>query len=253
MQRYLRETLFAGLISLLLGLFTACSSSSQLEDEQPKPTVRTISFSGMDWVVRTTGAAKEGPGPNLFSDSEDNVWVDSQGRLHLKLVQKGGYWYSAGITLRNSLGYGKYVFYLASDLSQLDQNVVAGLFTYKNDQEEIDIEFSKWSNPENMDAQFAVQPSDKKGNKQRFNLNLASEKSTHSFDWQANYIDFLSIQGHAASSDASSIISQWRYTGANIPPDTDERLKINLWLFRGQAPSNNMPQELIVEKVVYLK
>ncbi|MFD2966800.1 glycoside hydrolase family 16 protein [Sphingobacterium bambusae] len=241
-------------VCCLLSLLGACSSSTGLDDEElPTPTDRIISFSGFDWLVRKTGASKEGPGPNLFSDSEDNVWVDEQGRLHLKIVQKGGLWYCSGLLLRQSLGYGKYIFYVASDVSKLDQNVVGGLFTYRTDEEEIDIEFSKWSDPDNMDSQFAVQPSERAGNKVRYNLELTGEQSTHSFDWQPTYIDFFSLQGHSATVTPDNLIRQWRYTGANIPPDTDERLRINLWLFRGQTPSDKKEQEMIIEKVEYIK
>ncbi|MHC8950023.1 glycoside hydrolase family 16 protein [Sphingobacterium hungaricum] len=254
MHKVLLVRPFTSILMLLAIVLSSCSSSSAIEDEElPKPTDRIISFSGFQWVVRTSGTAKLGPGPNLFSDSEDNVWVDDQGRLHLKIVQKGGYWYCSGITLRNSLSYGKYIFYVASDVSKLDQHAVGGLFTYMNDNEEIDIEFSKWSNPDNMDSQFAVQPSERAGNKVRYDLNLLTDKSTHAFNWQPDYIDFFSVQGHSATPNVSNLIQEWKYTGTNIPPDTDERLKINLWLFRGQSPSDGKEQEMIIEKVEYIK
>lgn len=238
----------------MLLLLCACSSSTSLDEpELPLPSDRVISFSGFEWIVRKTALSKEGPGPNLFSDTPENVWVDTQGRLHLKIVQRGGLWYCSGITLRQSLGYGTYVFYVASDVSKLDENVVAGLFTYRTDEEEIDIEFSRWSDPHNRDSQFAVQPSDKTGNKERYDLNLLGETSTHAFNWQPTFIDFFSVQGHSKEVTPQNKIHQWRYTGSNIPPDTDERLKINLWLFRGQTPVDKKEQEMIIEKVEYIK
>ena len=237
----------------VIAILSSCSSSPPGEDEQVKSTTRVITFSGFEWVVRTTGNGKEGPGPNYFSDSEENVWVDAAGRLHLKIVRTGGLWYCSGISLRRSLGYGKYVFYVSGQISELDQHVVAGLFTYKNDEEEIDIEFSRWSDPNNMDAQFAVQPSHLPGNKVRFNLDLTGEHSTHAFNWQPEKIDFISLQGHGLAQTASNVIHQWTYTGANIPPDSDERLKINLWLFRGQSPSDMKEQELVIDRVEYIK
>jgi len=242
--------IFFGFTALLF----SCSSSVEPDEPIPVPTERIIKFSGYDWVVRTSDDSKVGPGPNYFSDSEDNVWVDDNGRLHLKIVQKGGNWYCSGIVLRKSLGYGKYVFYLASDISKLDQNAVGGLFTYLNDEEEIDIEFSKWSNPDNKDSQFAVQPSDKAGNKARYDLNLLTERSTHSFNWQADRIEFFSRQGHGSTTDVSNLIHEWTYQGNSIPPSrTTERLRMNLWLFRGQIPSDAKEQEMIVEKFEFIK
>jgi len=234
-------------------LLCSCSSTPPDEDEVFAPSDRIIRFSGFEWLVRTTDDGLEGPGPNRFSDSDENVWVDEAGRLHLKIVQKGGLWYCSGITLRQSLGYGKYIFYVSSKVGELDQHAVAGLFTYKNDEEEIDIEFSKWSKPDNMDAQFAVQPSDLPGNKMRYNLDLPGELSTHVFHWQPEKIDFVSLQGHGLSQDEDNLIHEWTYTGGNIPPANGERLKINLWLFRGQSPSDRKEQELIIDHIEFVK
>jgi len=237
----------------LFTLIYSCSSSPIGDEESGEKTTRIITFSGFEWVVRTSDEGKEGPGPNYFSDSEENVWVDDAGRLHLKIVQKGGNWYCSGISLRRSLGYGKYVFYVSSDVSKLDRNVVAGLFTYMNDEEEIDIEFSRWSIPDNMDAQFAVQPSDLPNNKVRYNLNLTGDLSTHAFEWLPDKIDFVSLRGHGLLQTAENLIHQWTYTGGNIPPDNEERLKINLWLFRGQQPADLNAQELIVDRVEFVE
>ncbi len=239
--------------SIVMLLFS-CSSDPTEPDEQIVPTERIIKFSGYDWIVRTSKDNKVGPGPNLFSDSEENVWVDQDGRLHLKIVQRGGYWYCSGVVLRKSLGYGKYVFYLASDVSKLDQRVVGGLFTYLNDEEEIDIEFSRWSDPDNQDSQFAVQPSELTGNKVRYDLNLQTDLSTHAFNWQPDRIEFFSRQGHGLTVNDDNRIHEWTYTGNSIPPSRGtERLRLNLWLFRGQVPSDGKEHEMIVEKVEFIK
>jgi hypothetical protein len=41
---------------------------------------RKIDFSGFRWLVKGTDTL-EGPGPNYFSDDEESVWVDGEGRL----------------------------------------------------------------------------------------------------------------------------------------------------------------------------
>ncbi|WP_154045353.1 glycoside hydrolase family 16 protein [Salegentibacter salegens] len=204
----------------------------------------------MEWIVRKTDQDLAGPGPNYFSDVEENVWVDGEGRLHLKIRQVGGKWQCSGVSLRRSLGYGKYIFYLASDLTDLDPNVVAGLFTYMNDNEEIDIEFSQWGDPQNINAQFAVQPSYIDGNKVRFDIMPRDNNlSTHFFDWKPNNIKFGSYHGHSLEPKPDDLINSWLYNGENIPPDSNERLKINLWLFRGAAPKDMQEAELIIERV----
>jgi hypothetical protein len=47
-----------------------------------------ISWSGYEWTVRSSDGAAQGPGPNIFSDSRDNVFVDSKGDLHLRITQR---------------------------------------------------------------------------------------------------------------------------------------------------------------------
>ena len=236
----------------ILILINSCAKNSEVQDNPVEPETRIIDFSGYEWVVRTSDETKQGPGPNLFSDSEENVWVDDQGRLHLKVVQDGGNWYCSGVTLRKTFGYKKYVVYVASDVEALDENVVAGIFTYKNDEEEIDIEFSKWSKSNNENSQFAVQPSHLAGNKTRFDLNLNTDLSTHFFDWKADKIEFGSYQGHTLTPESKDVINTWTYTGSNIPPENEERFKINLWLFRGSAPSDNKSAEMIIDRIEIL-
>lgn len=45
---------------------------------RPAPGVRFLNFSGYDWAVKNS-AAVTGPGPNYFSDSTNNVWIDTNG------------------------------------------------------------------------------------------------------------------------------------------------------------------------------
>lgn len=237
------------MLGILFFNLNSCSQAQEEEILDVDKKNRVIEFSGYEWIVRTSDEEKLGPGPNYFSDSEENVWVDEEGKLHLKIVQSGGNWYCSGISLRKSMGYNKYVFYVSSRVDQLDKNVVGGLFTYMNDEEEIDIEFSKWSDAENQDSQFAVQPSYIVGNKERYDLKLDNNLSTHFFDWQTDKIDFGSFYGHTLTPKDTDIISTWTYTGENIPPDSEERLKINLWLFQGQNPSDNQEVEMIIDRV----
>jgi hypothetical protein len=68
---------------------------------------KSVRFSGYDWRVKS-GSAE--PGPNTFSDGEENVRVDSDGRLHLRITYRDGRWYCAEVVNQRSLGYGTYQF-----------------------------------------------------------------------------------------------------------------------------------------------
>ncbi|MEI7830683.1 MAG: hypothetical protein WCI31_12985 [Prolixibacteraceae bacterium] len=214
---------------------------------------RILQFSGYTWKVESSNDLTVGPGPNLFSDSKENVWFDANGELHLKITQRNNKWYCAKLTLLSSPGYGKYIFYLDSRIDKLDMNVVGGLFSYKSDLEEIDIEFSKWGLAGSNNAQFSVQPSLFTSNKKNYNIILSNLQSTHWFNWQKDRIDFASVQGHSSVlPSAGNIIQQWSYSGPNIPPLSVENTKINLWLYQGNPPSNLQEAEMVIAGFEFL-
>ncbi|HEY9206245.1 MAG TPA: hypothetical protein VIO58_10030 [Candidatus Methanoperedens sp.] len=213
-----------------------------------------IAFSGEDWIVKSS-VIQVGPGLNYFSDSDQSVWVDNQGHLHLKIVNIGGKWYSSEVYSTKSFGHGTYKFYTASRIDQLDKNVVAGLFTWSDAPEynhrEMDIEFSKWGQTVNDNSQYVVQPWDHSGNRYRFNISLTGNDSVHSFNWENNSIAFQSLEGN-------SVIGSWVYTGSDIPLPGSENVRINLWLYdtngdsSGDPPSDGKEAELIVKKFEYI-
>ncbi|HYT29055.1 MAG TPA: glycoside hydrolase family 16 protein [Ktedonobacteraceae bacterium] len=120
--------------------------------------MRTIEFSGNQWVVKDGGEERRGPGPNYFSSSPENVWVDSQGQLHLKITNRNNRWYCAEVSLEKPLGYGTYEFFVNGRFDQLDPHVVDGLFLYEDDAHEIDIEFGRWGKRSGENLQYVLQP-----------------------------------------------------------------------------------------------
>jgi hypothetical protein len=199
--------------------------------------VKTLPFSGYKWIAKTS-KSPVGPGPNYFSDSIENVWIDKQGQLHLKITKKNGKWYCAQANYEKSLGYGKYIFHLAG-INRLDKNVVVGLYTYDDlpeyNHREIDIEFSKWGKSKNNNARFVVQPR----SKHKFNTQL-NKDSTHSFDWKSKKISF------------QSPYKSWIYKGKNIPKPGNENPRINLWLFKEKPPSDNKEIEIVIKKFEFI-
>lgn len=92
------------------------------------PYSRTLTFAGHNWCVKAA-KSQVGPGPNYFSDSTNNVWLDNMGRLHLKIYRSGSRWYCAEVVSEESFGYGTYRFYIDSPVDKLDPNIIFGLFT----------------------------------------------------------------------------------------------------------------------------
>ena len=256
MQAIRYSYIFKFLIISIIYLGANIQMTFALDKKKEKKEDRILSFSGYDWLVKSSENSKTktlGPGNNYFSDSYDNVWVDKNGWLHLKITHKKGKWYCAEVILTKALGYKKYIFHIIGRVDQFHQNVVGGLFTYvdgKDNGEEIDIEFSKWggSNIDNPTV-YGIQPTDSLGNAKRFNLNLSGDNSTHLFDWQPGKVDFASYHGHYNTPpDPAYIINQWSYTGRYVPVDPDGRMHINLWLFKRNEvkPSDKAEAEMVI-------
>jgi hypothetical protein len=227
---------------LLVANLALVVPGSPADASRPAP-LRTVTFSGYTWQVKSSAGDVVGPGPNVFSDSASNVWVDSLGRLHLKIAYSKGRWRCAEVINSASLGHGRYTFELDSPVDGLDPNVVLGLFTWSDDpayaNRELDIEFSRWGNAADpTNGQYVVQPYDLGGHLQRF-AQPAGSSSTHSFDWQAGSVAFAS---------ATAAPSAWTYAGSDVPPPGSEHARMNLWLYRGAPPANGRSVEIVVRR-----
>jgi len=211
---------------------------------------RIIEFAGRQWVVKS--GCGLGPGPNCWSDSEESVWVDSSGQLHLKIREVNGTWYCAEVYTKACTQYGMHRFYVIKDdpwLDNLDKNVVAALFLYKDDQTEVDIEFAKWGEQDpDYNAQYVVQPWDEPGNLEPFLMELTGTHTTHYIDWHSSWIRFKSIHGHYQEPPYPwLLIHEWVYTGDDIPAEEEcLRVHINLWLYQGNPPSDGQEDEIIL-------
>jgi len=209
---------------------------------------RTITFAGRQWVVKS--GCGLGPGPNCWSDSEQSVWVDGSGQLHLKIRNINGTWYSAEVYTVACTQYGMHRFFVVGPVDNLDKNVIAALFLYKDDQTEMDIEFARWgeANP-TYNAQYVVQPWDRAGNREQFSMTLSGSNTTHYIDWSSAAVQFKSIHGHYQEPpDSAHLIHEWLYAGGDIPTKEERlRIHINLWLYQGNPPSDGQEVEVIVK------
>lgn len=215
---------------------------------------RKLIFSGYEWKVKA-GSSKIGPGPNYFSDSEDNVWVDDEGYLHLKIINRNGNWHCSEIISTESFGFGKYVFYLNSYPEFLDQNVVIGFFTWDDDpafnHREIDIEFSKWKETNGLNSQYVIQPYTTDGNRYRFDTYLTQPDSVHLFEWKENEVIFSSFEGDEINSALE--INSYVYNGLDTPIPGNENVRLNLWLIDGFSPVDHKEVEVIIEKFKFIR
>jgi hypothetical protein len=213
----------------------------------------TINFSGYTWYIENSNNQKVNPGPNYWSNSPQNVWVDANGYLHLKITYSNDKWSCAELTCTQTFGYGTYVYYVASRVDNFDKNVILGLFAYKDDSHEVDIEFSRWGNSTYKNGWYTAQPSPYvEGRNQRtFNFQLYGDYTTHYFIWRPNSVYFESFGGHytIGQEPQGNIIQS--FTSNSHVSATGVKAHINLWLYHGLAPSNGSPVEVVIKSFQY--
>jgi hypothetical protein len=211
----------------------------------------TLDFSGFKWVIKNSDNHLTGPGKNYFSNSEENVWVDSLGKLHLRLTQKDEKWYCSEVRLTENLGYGRYTFYIDPLPQPLDKDVVIGLFVYdhndtSNFHKEVDIEFSKWGKEKNENSQYVIQPYENKPHRFEVDLNRPTK---HVIEIRKRKLYFSSNYESADLPDTiPTFINSWKYKPENVYRTGDEKVSMNLWLYKATEPASLKSVEVIISR-----
>lgn len=195
--------------------------------------------------------ASEGPGPNPWSAS--NVWVDSKGYLHLKVSQKDGKWSCAEIWTTEPLGFGTYECHTVGRVDKLDQNLIFSMFSYAGPDgvNEIDIEYAKWGKAEEKSCWWTVYPNDatKKDTSQGYAIDLKSPKLTSRYTWTPTNVDYAILGGFEPLGSKKNLIDAWNFAPSDPQaqvPQSKEPLHFNLWLFKGNPPTDGKPVEIVV-------
>jgi hypothetical protein len=211
---------------------------------------RSLKFAGYNWDVK---AGFGNPGSNLWSNDTTDVWVDKNGNLHLTLSKKdNGRWYATEVISQETFNYGTYTFFIDAAPGQYDPHVVAGIFLYRDEQNEIDIEFSRWGDDQNYHlGNYVIQPAQTPGNQFRFPLFTNGSHTTHQIIWKPGEIFFRSWHGHYLAPPNNNYIAQWHYNGDHTPEPNGLRLFFNLWLFRGISPKTDTIEKLIINDFFY--
>jgi hypothetical protein len=204
-----------------------------------QPTV--LRFSGYQWEVRQTSAGDVGSGS--FYDAR-NTWLDERGFLHLRISGVRGRWANAGIRLSRSLGYGSYRI-VAEDVSHLEPAAVFSIFTW-DDQgatNEMDVQISRWGQPEDSNAQFLVQPWDVPANTVRF---MAPPGTLdYWIRWKPGRVEFQTTRG------LSSKVAGHVFT-SGVPTAGNERLGITLYVYDHSPRPLQNKVEMVLETFEFL-
>lgn len=239
-----------------------------------------VYFSGYTWDVKHNEYAV-GPGPNYFSRFYEDIYIDENGYLHMRIAEHDGKWYSTEIVGRDTLGYGKYTWVMQADLENIPENITVGLFTWDNElffaeaNSEVDIEFSKWGNPDLATTlHYSVQPVAFGPTYPERTHNAFTEPgdlvgvTTHVFTWTDTLIEWRSYKGDFT--DPLNETAYWSFDldnparvkneGGNsseaivIPgPGPNTNARINFWLLPwiDTTPTDGLEQEIIVRRFEY--
>jgi hypothetical protein len=218
---------------------------------------RTISFAGYDWEVKMRDF-RAGPGPNYFSDREEDIWVDDEG-LHLTISKRDGRWYCTEAILDATLGYGTYSFQTHGRVDAIDPMMVLGLFTWdgvakEQNHREMDIEFARWGDAgEYTNAQYVVQPCNQcpgcDDRCTRFKVDLTDEESnlTHYLIWSPGTVEFRTYYEHRIDRlPQNALVHRWTHASEYVPEPGNENIRFNFWLYQGNAPAGNQGDEVVI-------
>ena len=211
---------------------------------------RGLRFSGYDWLAKTS-TVLVGPGPNYFSDGPDNVWIDDQDRMHLRLTRDAtSRWWASEVVLQASLGYGSYTFKLDGPPNELDVYVVFGMFTWNDDptdsHRELDIELARWGIADGPNGRYSVQPYQLPDRMYDFQQPFAGSRSSHRIDWMPGRVRFQSWMGWQPSPPTLDAVIADHVFESGIPKPGGEQTRMNLWLLRGLVPHDTTGTEVIV-------
>ena len=111
----------------------------------------------------------------------------------------------------------------------------------------LDVELSRWGNPQNQIGQFVVQPFTNPKNITRFPVHLNGDHATHIIDWTPQRVYFQMLHGHYDyPPNQGFFIGDWTYLNKSIQQG-NEKFIINLWQFNGHGPSNAQDVEVVIK------
>ena len=221
------------------------------EGSLPALPTKPIHFSGYDWNVRMTSAARGGV-DNLYDG--DNAWVDPQGALHLRIRKKDGKWTCALVSQTRSLGYGTYIF-TVHDVSQLEPAALLSAHTYDEsggDQHyrEMDVEISRWGDVKRADnIRYGIVPLYLPANTASF-----SEPAgvfTHSMLWEPGQVTFKTFRRSSSGNDEGPAVYEHVFQ-SGVPSPGKELFVFMFYVLPSDKSPLTRDNELVIDKFDYL-
>lgn len=241
------ETSKLALVAVVL-LISFCSTVSAIR--YVDQTTHTIYWDGIQWTAAT---GQHAPLNNNWSDSPSNLWIDDLNRLHLTIKNDNGKWDCTQLSSVNSYTYGIFTWKVVSPVFNFDKNSVLGLFTYADDNHELDIEVSQWAAGNGDLIRFSLQPYWLNGNTKTYlpsktvngvTTDLSGyngHDSTYQIVWKPTYINY------EVRNNKDKSIANMYYTNVTYIPTGPQKVYMNFYL--GAPPSDGKDLEVIIDSV----
>jgi hypothetical protein len=248
-------TLFASTVCLLLG---GCFGPSDIPDTEGAHLAGSIPhteegfvFGTNEWFIRT-GPNPGGAGSNYWGSGKESVEVVDN-KLHLRIAQLNGRWTSAEIMTPIPDGKRGAVIMITSPTHDLDPRLVIGMFAYRDDHNELDIEISRFGSPASLNnAQYAVHSPRGGVEKYPFSIKAAPDAAApiHTITWGPRVSPGvgLGVEPISFATDGAGVRESWDYAGS---PVNLQRawLHINVWLYEGKPPANGQPIDVEIGSI----
>jgi hypothetical protein len=223
-----------------------------------QPASAALNWKGFTWNLTDGGMA------GVAEGDANNISVDNNGYLHLRIVNNGGTWTASEMFTQEHLGFGTYQWQIEGPIDVYDKQIVLGLFPYGpadgiggDGTNEIDIEFARWGQANGPNADFTDYPNS--GNtigETTFKFSLGGgTSSTARMHWVQDSIESTVLKGHQAIGSDAELIKRWKYApqnpGTNIPQNAMP-LGINLWCFDA-PPTDGQNMEIVIRDFQFIK
>ena len=218
-----------------------------------------VYWSGHIWTPTLNGCSVNG---DCFRALPDTLFVDNSGRLHLRIVNASGSWWSSEVSsIDGNYGYGTYRWVVETPPGTLDPSSVLGLFTYNGVRDakspkgdphvghlEADFELTRWRSATNRDnLQETIQPWWNPANIRRIALPNRQTPLTFEFTWAATGTTFVVRRGVGAT---APVLKRWSTPAPIGTPRPGTKVVTDFWNFHG-PPLSGQPQEVVLDSFSY--
>jgi hypothetical protein len=248
--------------------FEKLTEREQAQTKLSYPPPDTIVFGGIRWIARNSSERGE-PSNSLFSGKSSEVFVDDNGKLHLKVNSRDGYWYSVDIAADTALGYGTYAIFTETKFDAFPKNVAfefsiapdATMDSYTPPS--LAIQFTQlFENTSISPLRYLVANIEQaiiQERKERIfrpdePFRMGGLFSTHAMTWSPRHVEFASYHDHGLPTPYLGAL--WDFTGSPATgvrvPEITPTSVMRLRAWSAGAPIGDQPVEIIIKKILFV-